>query len=159
MVAYVAPASGLAPAKASEVAVRTQFQKAHKYARAAQHKPELWIKYQNEAILRDTNPLDLAITDFMKSPAILEVCLDQYQGKAGDHIRILAIDDFRIAGVQVTITNGDGETVESGAAIYKSETGDWQYKARIVNPVIKGSRIRIEARDLPGNCSSLEREL
>jgi hypothetical protein len=159
VVAYVAPAPGQTTAPTGQLAERTQFQDAHKYAKAVQHNPEVWTKYQAEATLRHSNPVELAISDYLKGPAILDVNLDRYEGKPGDPIRIVATDGFSVAGVQVAITNGDGEAVESGPAVYKRGTSDWLYKAVIANPALKGSRIRIEARDLPGNCTSLEQQL
>jgi hypothetical protein len=159
VVAYVAPAPGQSSAAAGQLAERTQFQDAHKYAKAARHKPEVWAKYQEEAALHNSSPVELAIADYMKGPVILDINLDRYRGKPGDPIRILATDGFRVAGVQVFITNGDGEAVESGLAVYKVGTSDRVYKAIIANPVLKGSRIRIEARDLPGNCTSQEQVL
>jgi hypothetical protein len=159
VVAYVAPAPGQTTTTAGQLAERTQFQEAHKYAKAVQHKPEVWAKYEAEAALRHSNPMEMAIADFMKGPVILEIHVNKYHGKPGDPIRILATDGFRVAGIQVAITNGDGEAVEKGPAVYKSGTSYWLYKALIANPALKGSRIRIEARDLPGNCTSLEQEL
>jgi hypothetical protein len=158
VVAYVAPAPGQTTTP-GQVAERTLFQDAHKYAKGVQHKPEVWAQYTAEADRRHSTPMELAIADFMKGPVIMEVSLDQYQGQPGDAIRILASDDFCVAGVQVAITNGNGEAVESGPAVNKPGTCDWLYQPLMANPALKGSRIRIEARDLPGNCTSLEREL
>jgi hypothetical protein len=159
MVAYVAPAPGQTTTTTGQVAERTQFQEAHKYAKAVQQQPEVWAKYKAAAALHHSNPVELAIADYMKGPVILDVHLDQYHGRPGDPIRIQATDGFRVAGVQVTITSGDGEAIEGGPAQYKPGTSDWLYKAMLANPALPGSRFRIEARDLPGNCTSLERQL
>jgi hypothetical protein len=159
VVAYVAPAPGQSTGTTGQLAERTQFQDAHKYAKAMQHKPEVWARYEAEAVLRHSSPVELAIADYMKGPVILDVDVGRYQGHPGDHIRIQATDGFRVAAIQVAITNGDGEAVESGPAVYKRSTSDWQYKAIIANPALKGSRIRVEARDLPGNCTSQERQV
>jgi hypothetical protein len=159
IVAYVAPAPGQTTTTAGQLAERNQFQEAHKYAKAMQHKPEVWAKYEAEAALRHSNPVEIAIADFMKGPVIRDVHLNQYRGKPGDLIRILATDGFRVTGVQVAITTGAGEAVENGPAVYKPGTSEWLYKAHTTNPALKGSRIRVEARDLPGNCTRLEREL
>jgi hypothetical protein len=159
VVAYVVPAPGHTTAMTGQLAERTLFQQAHKYAKAVQHNPERWAEYQAEASRRHSKPVELAISDYLKGPVILDVNLDRYAGKPGDPIRILASDGFRVAGVRVSITNGDGEAVETGQAVYKGGTCDWLYKAVIANPVLPGSRIRIEARDLPGNCTCLEQQL
>jgi hypothetical protein len=159
VVAYVAPAPGQPNAAAGQLAERTQFQDAHKYARAMQHQPEVWARYEAEAARCHSTAVELAIADYMKGPVIQHLFLDHYQGRPGDAIRIQATDGFRVAGVQVTITTGDGEVVEGGAAVYKRATADWQYKARKANPACPGSRIRVEARDLPGNCASLEQQV
>jgi hypothetical protein len=159
VVAYVVPAPGQTTGTAGQLAERTLFHDAHKYAKAVQHKPELWARYQAEAARRNANPVELALADYLKGPLIEDVNLERYAGKPGDPIRILATDSFCVAGVRVSITNGDGEVVESGPALYKRGTCDWLYKAIIANPVLKGSRIRIEVRDLPGNCTSLEQQV
>jgi hypothetical protein len=159
VVAYVAPAAGQTATTAGQLAERTLFQDAHKYAKAVQQQPEVWAKYQAEATRCHSSPVELAIADYMQGPVIQDVYLHQYRGQPGDPIRILASDGFRVAGVQVTITNGAGEAVESGPAVYKPGTADWLYKAIIVNPALPGSRIRIQAQDLPGNCTCVERRL
>lgn len=159
MVAYVAPAPGQTLAAAELLAERTQFQQAHKYAKAVQHQPEIWAQYQAEATLRRCAPMGLAIADYMQAPVITDVWLQGYQGQPGDAIRIEVSDGFRVAAVQVSITNGDGEQVESGPAVFMPAISDWLYQALIANLALKGSCIRIEARDLPGNCTSLERTL
>ena len=159
VVAYVAPAPGQSLAASGQVAERTQFQLAHKYAKAVQHQPEIWAQYLAEAALRRCDPLGLAIADFIQPPIIAEVWPDRYRGQPGDAIRIQVSDSFRVDSVQVSITNGDGEALESGQALFMPATSDWRYEAVLVNLALKGSCIRVEARDLPGNCTCLERIL
>ncbi|MGV3503864.1 MAG: hypothetical protein ACO1O1_09150 [Adhaeribacter sp.] len=159
VVAYVAPAPGQSLAASGLMAERTQFQQAHKYARSVQHRPEIWDLYLAEAALRRCAPLGLAIADYIQPPVITDVWLGSYRGQPGDAIRIQVSDTFRVASVQVAITNGDGEAIERGQALFKPATSDWLYETLIVNLALPGSCIRIEARDLPGNCTSLERTL
>lgn len=159
VVAYVAPAPGHTSTAAGQLAERTQFQDAHKYARAAQQQPQVWAKYKAEASRRHCKPMEVAIADFMKAPVIVEVHLHEYRGLSGDTIGILATDSFGVTGVQVAITNGKGEALERGPAQNKPGTSLWHYTVLVANTALKGSHIRIEARDLPGNCTSLEQEL
>jgi hypothetical protein len=51
------------------------------------------------------------------------------------------------------IYNDMNQLVESGPAVARSFSGsmEWDYKATVMNPSYKGSRVIVRVSDLPGN--------
>jgi len=64
---------------------------------------------------------------------------------------VKAHDDFEVAGVQLTLTSAEGESLESGAAVETpAGSGRWVYAAKVANDPGVLIHISVEASDLPG---------
>ena len=64
------------------------------------------------------------------APSVEEVDLLGYTGAAGDEIIIMASDDFDVLGVQVALTDGESNPLESGAAVETpANSTRWVYTA------------------------------
>jgi len=49
-----------------------------------------------------------------------------YAGQIGDQIRIRAHDDFMVTGVSLSLTQADGQTIESGEGVETPpKSGQW----------------------------------
>jgi hypothetical protein len=70
---------------------------------------------------------------------------------------IAAVNDFRVAEVNVHIQTAASVLVEEGAAILNPiNRNPWTYTAVQNNAALAGSVILATAKDLPGNTGSLE---
>jgi hypothetical protein len=94
-----------------------------------------------------------AISDFMSRPKIVTIDLNGYRGLKGNVISVSAWDKFKVEAVNVMIYNDMNQVIESGPAVARSLSGgmEWDYKATVVNPSLKGSRVVVRVSDLPGN--------
>jgi hypothetical protein len=80
-----------------------------------------------------------------------------YNGRAGDLIIVRATDNFKVAGVVVSIHNQAGGLIEEGDAIMQeNEEMEWLYNVHQNNLYYSGSTITAVAIDLPGNSSTLK---
>jgi len=94
---------------------------------------------------------NVAVADFLQSPHITHVNTSGYKGHTGDTIVINAIDDFGVVAVKVSILTGNDVVLEEGNAIQSANATEWVYTAVQDNPAVQGSRIIIQAFDLPDN--------
>jgi len=140
--------------------VKTEAQKANMkrfaaaviYAKGVLKDPELREKY--EKIRKENQSTwNAAISNFLSKPKIEEIDLDGYKGLQGNVISISAWDKYKVAAVIVTILNFIGQVIESGAAIARPSSGnmEWDYKATVMNPSYKDSRVIVRVVDLVGN--------
>jgi hypothetical protein len=79
-----------------------------------------------------------------------------YTGVIGSTIKIRAVDDFRVTGVQVEIYAANGTLLEKGNAEQQVNGVDWIYTATQANNLLTGSKINAIATDVPGNEGALE---
>jgi hypothetical protein len=132
----------------AQLACQKRFGKGAEWASKARENPELSAFYESKATKR-VSGWNLAISDYLRNPKISEIDLEDYHGQKGDTIKVEAHDRFRVAAVIVTILNSLGFEVESGMAV---NVGDmWVYEAKEHNPMWKGGKVIVEARDFPGN--------
>ena len=80
----------------------------------------------------------------------------KYTGAPGSSILVRAVDDFRVAGVQVQIYAAGGALLEKGEAVQQVNGVDWSYTATLANATLTGTMIRAIATDVPGNEGILE---
>ena len=94
-----------------------------------------------------------AISDFMSRPKVQTIDVKDYKGLPGNEISISALDRFKFEAVIVTILNILGQVLESGRAVAMplSDGMEWVYKATVMNPSLKGSKVVVRVTDLPGN--------
>jgi hypothetical protein len=93
----------------------------------------------------------MTVADFFNAPAVDEVDLSGYTGAAGDAIVVRAHDDFEVIGVQVNITDANGQAIESGGAVESpAKSGRWVYTATAAVATGTSVRISVAASDRPG---------
>ncbi|WP_400190467.1 hypothetical protein [Hymenobacter sp. B81] len=145
---------------ASQRLHQERFQMAALYTKAQLTDPA--VKAEYEAGRREDSTASayaIAVADFIQAPDIHEVDLTDYQGQAGDTIRIRVTDDFKVLSTTVRIENGDGSVVEEGAAVRQANGIDWVFTATKPNASLEGDKITIRATDKPGNLTTDSRLL
>ncbi|HMH31526.1 MAG TPA: hypothetical protein VK543_00760 [Puia sp.] len=147
------PSTGEPSEKAT--AVMAKFALSIKYAKAAIKNPATKALYK--AMAKDgQTAFNVAMADAFIAPTVESIDATGYHGIVGDPLTIRATDNFKVAGVTVSIHNATGDLVEQGKAIVQEDTVDWLYTATQVNPAIAGSKITAVATDLPGNSTPFE---
>lgn len=128
----------------AQLARQALFRQAAAYAHGAWRQPV----YTERAVGTPRTAYNLAIADWLHAPEILVVKLDDWNGRPGQIIRVLADDDVLVTRVTVEITGADGTLVEQGSAVRAAGLW-WEYTStRAAGP---GARIGISAWDLPGH--------
>ena len=102
---------------------------------------------------------NVAVADAVKPPKVSDLRTEAYMGNAGELIVVKAVDDFHVDQVSIAVFDAAGEKLEEGAAVRERNNRDWSYTTTVNNPVVAGSKIRVTARDLPGNTTTLEQTL
>ncbi|MBC8333346.1 MAG: hypothetical protein H8E28_15300 [Anaerolineae bacterium] len=140
---------------AAQLAAQERFKQAALYGKMVMADPETKALYDERA-----KPVfSLTVADFFNAPSVDEVDLSGYSGAAGDEIVIMAHDDFDVTGVQVALTDGDGNAIESGAAVETpADSGRWVYTATAEVETGTTVRIAVTAEDRPGGTGTAEEE-
>ena len=76
--------------------MREQFKLAAGYGKAALADPATKALYETVAKGKGIPVFALTIADFFNAPAVDEIDLSAYTGKAGETIRVRASDDFEV---------------------------------------------------------------
>ncbi|KIC92288.1 hypothetical protein [Flavihumibacter sp. ZG627] len=126
------------------------FYKAAKYAGWAMQNPDLKELYATKA-RKGRTAGNVAFRDAYLPPEINEINASGYLGKAGDMIRIEAIDDFKVISVKVSIHLANGQLLEEGNAVEDISFCYWIYFISIPNNSLRGTTIQVSAEDLAGN--------
>lgn len=95
-----------------------------------------------------------AAEDFLIGPEIHKMYINGYNGMKGHTISCIVTDNFKVHGVDITITCLDGREIESGKAFLTEDEDRWNYITKLDATCEKGVRIQINAQDIPGNKSS-----
>jgi len=141
----------------NQQAQRDLFSKAVVFAKTMLLNPETLADYENRAKLAGIDSAyRAAITDYLKAPQLSSMDTDYYKGAVGDVIWIIALDDFKLQHMMVTLQRPDGSLIESGAAVL--EQGRWKYIATQASP-IAGVKVTAVATDRPGKEAKLEKVL
>ena len=128
-----------------------KFKRAVLYGKSVIANPATKALYA-QSISGGQTAFNLAVADFLNAPIIEEIDVSNYTGKAGSVIRIKATDNFKVAGVSVSITDADGIQLEVGEAVIdKSDELYWQYIAVEDNNLLTGSKVIVIASDIPQN--------
>lgn len=138
------------PPSEKQLEVQNRFKNAIVYGKAVMNDPELKAQYE-KAAKKDQSAYNVAVRDAFKAPEIQWINTELYTGEIGCKITVRAIDDFKVAGVKVKITDAGGVVIEQGDAVQQSNGLDWVYTASVENGLAHGSRIEARAVDLPGN--------
>ena len=105
-----------------------------------------------------TSGFAMAVADYFKAPTVEEVDLSNYSGAENEPIRIVAVDDFQVAEVDVEVLDGDNQVLESGVAVQEDPL-TWIYTTQQNLGLVAGNQIRAIAKDLPGNVGELVQEV
>ncbi|OQP62650.1 hypothetical protein A3860_26940 [Niastella vici] len=140
-----------APPSEKQEVQRDLFAAASQYATGAMNDPALKKAYGKKAPPGKT-AYNMAFRDFLRAPKVRVIDTENYDGKPGSTIVVTARDDFRVVSVTVSIYSADGQLLEKGEAVlnplYREK---WSYTATLSNTLLTGSKIKVVARDLPGN--------
>lgn len=112
-------------------------------------------RYAKAAAKTRSSAYNVAVSDFMHSPAITEVDLTGYTGRAGQSIRVRAEEKMIGAtAVNVVIADRTKALLEQGAARVEDNGVTWVYVAQQDTPPDQCLWITVTAEDQPGNRSS-----
>jgi hypothetical protein len=146
------------PLSEKEKAHRLRFKEATLYGKSINNNPALKAEYQLQADLTDApTAYAAAVADYLSTPEITSLDLENYKGEIGDKIVIKAVDDFRVASVRVVIKAADNTEIESGLAVITPNNISWEYTVQKASQAINGQKITVSASDLPGNVTKLEK--
>jgi len=145
---------------AAQAAQRERFRQAALYGRMVMADAAAKAIYEEAAKAKGQPVFSLTVADFFNAPSVDEVDLSRYAGCVGDSIVVRASDDFDVTGVEVALTDADGQAIEAGAAVETPpDSGRWVYTATAA--VATGTKVRIEvtATDRPGGGGTAEGEM
>ena len=110
-------------ATANQVAQQDKFRLAALYGKAALADPDTKQVYEDAAARKGIPVFALTLGDFLNAPAVDEIDLSGYSGKANEPIRIRASDDawnVQSAGI------ASPTPATSASGLYIHEQGLWQ---------------------------------
>jgi len=142
-------------ATALQLEVQELFAEAVLYARGVIADGAKKALYQSKA-KAGKSAFNLALSDFCKAPEIRKYQTSDYKGQVGDKISIRVIDDFKVEGVSLIIKDSADSMIEEGSAVLSANNVDWIYTATAINPSLAGTKLIINATDIPGNISTQE---
>lgn len=145
-----APKKRTGPVTVPQLVKQKKFSKAVRYAKKLKANPVLKEMYQAGASGGQT-AYNVALSDALKAPEVLDINAEAYTGTAGEVIVIEAADNFRVKEVKVVINNVLGELLEQGNAVESEDADEWLYTVTAANPTPEGSLIKVTAIDHPGN--------
>jgi hypothetical protein len=151
VMARVPDLSGVTPTD-KQVAHRQRFKLASLYGKTVLADPQKKAVYEATAKAKGVPVFALTVADFLNAPAVDEIDLSAYTGKAGETIRITASDDFEVTGVAVAIHDTNGAVLEQGAAT--AVDGAWNYLTTTSLPTGHQVSIEVSVTDRPGHKGS-----
>ena len=142
----------------NQKAHKRKFQRAILYSKVVMSNLDTKEQYQAHADRsKGITAHNVAVADLLNAPDIESIDLSAYTGRAGDIIKIVALDDFAVKMVTVKIENEEGTLVEDGAAV---DSGfEWLYTATEENKNLAGDKITIKATDNPDNMTEMTQTL
>lgn len=135
----------------AQLGQQEKFRDAVIYAKDAQLLP-MYLDRSKDAL---RSPYNLAIADFFHAPEVKEVDASGWTGQAGQVIRVKVVDDMLVSQVTVMIHDGTGEVFEQGMAV-QAEGAWWVFATTAAAE--DGAKLKVTARDLPGNVTVLDWE-
>lgn len=134
-----------------QTAHRERFKLAAAYGKSVMANEETRAMYEAIAKSKNMPVFALTIADYFNAPTIHDLDLSIYNGQPDNAINITTSDDFRVMTVHVSITDEQGNTIESGYAIESSEGSNyWNYVTTVAVPVNNNLTVRAVATDRPG---------
>ncbi len=122
------------------------------YGKKVLNDPKLREKYAKKKKMYQSI-WNAAISDFMSRPKVDAIDVKGYKGLPGNEISISARNRYKFEAVIVTILNILGLVIESGPAVARpsSDSMEWDYVVKEINPSYRGSKVVVRVVDLPGN--------
>jgi hypothetical protein len=145
--------TGIVPT-ANQAAQQDKFRLAAVYGKSAMADPVTKQLYADAADSRGVPVFALMVADFLNAPAVDEIDLSGYTGKAAEPIRVRASDDLEVTAVSVVIRAQSGEVLERGAAIKGADGLTWTYTTTTALQAGQAVSIEVTATDKPGNTST-----
>ena len=103
---------------------------------------------------------NMAFADYMKAPVFNEEpSFPDYHGEQNATLSVMVTDDFRVESVTFSILDAEGAEVESGQAVGTDDNPLWIYQTTTDQTALSEGKIRIVAKDLPGNETVAEVDL
>lgn len=109
------------------------------------------LEFYNSVKIPGRTAYNMAVKDVINPPEIRDIRTDQYLGNVGDKIVVKAVDVFRVFRVSVAIYSAKDVLVEEGDAIIARNGKDWTYTTTKENKVLKGTKVKVMAEDVPAN--------
>jgi len=141
-------------ATANQVAQQDKFRLAALYGKAALADPDTKQVYEDAAARKGIPVFALTLGDFLNAPAVDEIDLSGYSGKANEPIRIRASDDVEVSGVSVAIRDQGGAVLEHGVAAKAAGSLSWTYTTTTALQAGQAVSIEVSATDLPGHTTT-----
>ena len=132
-----------------ELANQSRLTLANRYVQGIRQQPDEYLPYQIAAKLKGKRACDLARADFAHPPVIHDVNVECYSGKIAEPIRVVAVDDFEVLSVAVTLSDAGGLLLEHGLAL--PEAGHWLYLTQAAVIDEAAVVIHVTATDRPGH--------
>lgn len=144
----IAKAPRKRPGRGTDAQERTKadFRKGANWSARVRKSERLYNIYK-AGLKKALNVHNLAIADYLQAPVIHDVTVSD------SGITVIATDNFQVATVKVAVYGSNGQLLETGKADPQSDN-TWHYVP--AKKDLKGSRIVISVRDLPGNETTKE---
>lgn len=139
----------------NELQVREKFLEASVYAKTAMSNESIRQAYQ-AAAAGGQSAFNVALADAFIAPQIRSIDPAAYTGAAGSIVRVRVTDNFKVQTVSVQVHSAAGQLLEKGNASPESNGLDWSYAATQANDSPAGSKLIVQATDLPGNVTTRE---
>lgn len=130
----------------------SRFELAKTYGRMVIRNEALNSYYGEKARkLKGKGAWHLAIEHYFMEPDLWGVNFWAFNKRAGDCIRIIENNKYKLGEIEVTLVNAAGDLIEKGSASVVPGTGDWEY--RIQHDIEPGATITFIFRivSLPGH--------
>ncbi len=139
------------PVSEAQLAVRRKFASAARYAKQILLDPDMLIAYMEKANINGQSAHIVAMTDYLRNPWIVEIDIKDYNGNAGEIIRVIAGDDFKVVEVSMKIIDAAGTEAEAGPCQLDSHGVWWEYTTTQEVVLDPGVEIVAKAIDIPGH--------
>lgn len=93
----------------------------------------------------------MAIRDFYHPPVIESVNFNKFSGMAGDRIRIVAKDVFKVKCVCVCVLTANGGVIAKGPAVFDDQEMEWNWAPEQDILLCEGLKVLMQVMDTPGN--------
>ena len=135
----------------AQTAFQQRCMRANEYAKLVNKDPALLVLYEEAAERTGKSVHRLSTSNYHHQPVVVDPDFLDYNGKIGDLVKFVAMDDFGVVRAIVTRSDADlGTLIEKGEAVPQVVgTAYWKYTATKAVPAGTTVSIRIDAFDRP----------